>query len=85
LEKVTDNPADNDGQTPLNYAAKMGHHEVIKAILEKASDNPANNDGQTPLHLAARGGHLEVVKTIPTEHAMSNSRNLSDERLHDNI
>jgi ankyrin repeat protein len=39
------NPADNDGWTPLHWAAENGQLEIVKLLLEHAEDkNPANKE-----------------------------------------
>jgi ankyrin repeat protein len=41
------------GWTPLHWACKNGHVEVVKALLEKGADLHAKtNLGETPLHYA---------------------------------
>ena len=54
-----------DGQTPIYWAARMGHTEIVK-ILTPLTDNPnaANNIGCTPIHVAACDGHTEIVKIL---------------------
>jgi ankyrin repeat protein len=45
------NPADFNGETPLQMAAGNGELEIVKLLLEHARDkNPADKDGETPLH-----------------------------------
>lgn len=56
-------------RTPLHYAARGGHTEVIKVFLRQpVSDflnvNAEDLDGFTPLHLAAREGHASAVKEL---------------------
>ncbi len=57
---------DENGMTPLNYAARAGNLNVIKALFEgdkKFSPNGLiNRNKETPVFLAAEYGHLEVVK-----------------------
>ncbi|XP_076300828.1 uncharacterized protein LOC143219007 isoform X2 [Lasioglossum baleicum] len=59
----------NDGQTPLHYAAKSDKLEVVKYLIEEkgANVNVKDNDGQTPLHSAAKSDKLEVVKYLIEE------------------
>jgi uncharacterized membrane protein YgcG len=48
------NKANNDGDTPLIYAARNGHAEVVRELLKAANVDvkKANNDGDTPLTCA---------------------------------
>ena len=59
------NPSDNEGWTPLHYAAQEGHASVCEAILKNVSDkNPSDNRGRTPLHEAAMDGRIQAIKAI---------------------
>jgi len=53
-------------QTPLSWAARCGHEEVVKLLLEKSAELESKDDrwGQTPLSWAARGGHEAVVQLL---------------------
>ena len=57
---------DSMGDTPLLWAAKEGHEEVVRALLERNDINPNKPGihGRTPLSWAALHGHEEVVKMI---------------------
>ncbi|MCJ1345215.1 hypothetical protein MMC31_003421 [Peltigera leucophlebia] len=58
---------DENGQTPLSWAAKRGHNAVVKLLLANNSVNPDSKDinyGRTPLWWAARNGHDTVVKLL---------------------
>jgi len=57
---------DNDGRTPLLYAAWYGHEEVMTILLKQDGATPdmPDNDGRTPLSFAASGGHAEVMKIL---------------------
>ncbi|KAL8311280.1 hypothetical protein RB597_002067 [Gaeumannomyces tritici] len=57
---------DNDGQTPLSYAASAGHETVVKLLLATGIVNvdSTDQDGWTPLSYAASAGHETVVKLL---------------------
>ena len=52
---------DDDGNTPLHFAAAYSNMQVIKA-LKSDSYEEENNAWQTPIKLAALHGNMEVVK-----------------------
>ena len=55
---VNPDKPDDGGQTPLWWASKNGHEEVVKLLLRPRDVSPdrPGNYGQTPLSLAARNG-----------------------------
>ncbi|KAJ1334032.1 ankyrin repeat domain-containing protein 50 [Microdochium nivale] len=56
---------DEDGRTPLSWAAQYGRQQTVETLLEHgAAFDAASNDGSTPLHFAAQTGHLAVVRTL---------------------
>ena len=59
---------DNDGSTPLHFAAASGHAEVVSVLLRARSPYSSRNSASTtPLHWAANGGHaghLEVAQLL---------------------
>ena len=59
------NKADEDGETPLYWAAWNGHTKMAKMLIEAEVDvNKANKYGRTPLYWAARGGYTEIAKML---------------------
>ncbi|GAQ42408.1 hypothetical protein TRIVIDRAFT_229138 [Aspergillus niger] len=60
------NARDSDGMTPLAYAAKYGHLEVVKLLLDSRSSfpDPADQYGKTPLLIAAFRGHGEIARLL---------------------
>ena len=65
--KLMNSPmADRIQRTPLHYAARAGHLDVVSLFLQQPfyeylDVNAKDADGFTPLHLAARVGHAAVV------------------------
>ena len=54
------------GDTPLAWAARNGHKEVVRMLLGRDDIEPdkPGEDGQTPLLLASRNGHEGVVRAL---------------------
>ena len=54
------------GNSPLAWAAKNGHEEVVKILLDREDIDPnkPNEESQTPLFLAACNGHERVVRLL---------------------
>jgi hypothetical protein len=51
--------------TPLHYAARNGHIEIIRLLLQNgAVVNAKNNCGSTPLHWAASHGHVDILHLL---------------------
>jgi ankyrin repeat protein len=57
---------DDEGRTPLYWAAKYGHEEVVRLLLEKRADVDDAQDevGFMALHCAAKNGHEAVVQLL---------------------
>ena len=59
------NGVDDQGNTALILAARLGHDEVVRTLLlAKADVRVKNKDGKTALMLAAEGGHDETVAAL---------------------
>jgi ankyrin repeat protein len=57
------NAQGDHGETPLHWASRNGHAQVMKELLEHGADIEAkNNDGDTPLHWACL--QLATVKAL---------------------
>lgn len=51
--------------TPLGFAARWGHREVVELLLELGADTSgAGAPWATPLAWARRKGHLEIVESL---------------------
>jgi cytohesin len=58
-------PSDALGQTPLHYAASLGHEAVVEALLRcKAPCDAEDAAGVTPLMLACRNNHRRIVALL---------------------
>ncbi|XP_063606234.1 ankyrin repeat domain-containing protein 17-like isoform X1 [Penaeus indicus] len=63
------NPRDWAGDTPLMYAAMMGHAEVVKELISRPHQcrldvNACNNYDETALDLAIINNHADVESTL---------------------
>jgi hypothetical protein len=65
-ESVDLSSKDNDGRTPLSWAAEGVYEAVVKLLLanESIDLNSMDNDGRTPLSWAAEKGNEVVVKLL---------------------
>ena len=68
LERKDVNPdkLDNDGRTPLSWAAEGGHDRVVELLLGREDVNPdrLDNGGRTPLSWVAESGYGGVVELL---------------------
>lgn len=75
------NTKNNDGCTPLMYAASVGHIDILKFLIEKSADlELKNEDGFTALHWAAYVGNLDSVKTLVEKGANLRAKNSENKR-----
>jgi ankyrin repeat protein len=64
-DKADVNHQDKWGLTPLHYASRSGHDEIVAMLLvAKAEVNARDEYGFTPLHEAAEKGHTAVIQTL---------------------
>ena len=49
----------DDGSTPLDIAAQVGHLEVVRFLVESGANKHqgTTDDGATPPYIAAQNGH----------------------------
>ncbi len=56
---------DPAGRTPLHWACRGVHLEVVRFLVEHGADvNAADRSGLTPLHSLASRGHLEAARLL---------------------
>jgi hypothetical protein len=70
---------DNEGQTPLSWAAGNGHQTVVKLLqnTDKVKVNLKDIEWRTPLSRAAENGHGAVVRLLlDTGKVMVNSKDM---------
>jgi uncharacterized protein len=59
------NASDEQGNTPLIEAARLGHDDIVRALLIARADSKIKNaDGKTALMLASEGGHEDAVRAL---------------------
>jgi ankyrin repeat protein len=59
------NIADDEGFTPISYAAERGYDICVGLLVAYDADiNIADKDGNTPMKLALKNGHEKVVKLL---------------------
>ena len=55
------NAKNDDGETPLHYAAFVGQKEIAELLIAKGADvNAKGDDGNTPLDLAIEDDVAEI-------------------------
>lgn len=64
---------DEEGLTPLSFAAYNGICEMVSFIIRKypKSINKRNKDGSYPIHKACLGGHVEIINMLYTKNSKS--------------
>ena len=64
-----------NGDTMLNYAAFLGHKEIVELLVENGAEvNAKGLAGWTPLHLAARNNNEQIVELLIAAGADVNSK-----------
>lgn len=54
------NARDNDGATPIHFAASRGHVETLKLLLKKGGLITIDKYGKSPLNDAAENSQMDV-------------------------
>ena len=59
------NVKDEDGWTPIMWAANCGHTDIVNLLIENGADiNATNDDGCTALMEAADENHIKTVQLL---------------------
>ena len=58
------NSADPAGNTVLMIASRLGHKDVVMALVGRAHVTRVSAHGDTALNFAALNGHLDIVKLL---------------------
>ena len=65
----------NDGNTPLHFAAALGHKDVAELLLAKGADvNAKAYNGFVPLHVAAAKGQKDLAELLLAKGADVNAK-----------
>jgi len=57
----------DEGATPLHFAAKEGRTETVNLLLDRGADvNAKTENGETPLIAATNKGHTDIVQLLST-------------------
>ena len=57
--------SDDHGFSPLHWAAKEGHLNLVTLLIQRGARVNATNMGDdTPLHLATAHGHRDIVNLV---------------------
>ena len=66
---------DNQGKTPLHWAAAAGHQDLVEFLIANRADvNARDSNGATPLHWAAANGFEDVAALLIANHADVNAK-----------
>jgi ankyrin repeat protein len=66
MDGIDLNPVDRVGKTPLLWAARERHKEIVKMLvaMDGIDLSPVDEGGMTPLAWAATKGHKKIVKML---------------------
>jgi len=65
---------DEDGETPLFYAIRGGHGDVVKVLIQNGCNcNHRNNDGESPIDFCGDIGEENLKIFIIAQRSFSNT------------
>ena len=80
LDKGVDvDTKDDNGLTPLQWAALEGHKEIVELLIDTGANVNAWSKYGTPLHYAASGGYKEIVELLIAKGADVNVKDVRGE------
>lgn len=82
-EAVRADQADDEGCTPLHFAAAFGQAKVCSHLLAAGADSKRTNRfGSTPLHFAAKAEHVSAAELLMTRSLLTVANKVGDTPLH---
>ena len=73
--KANVNAKDSYGYSPLFYAVRDGHRDIVRTLLAKGAEvNAKDREGATPIFHAVRAGHKEIANLLIAKGADVNAK-----------
>lgn len=64
LDYGAESTQDDEGNTPLHYAAENGLFMISGSLLDYNEEQKSNKEGKTPLHIASGKGFIDIVELL---------------------
>ena len=69
---------DDNGLTPLMFAAALGHTDIVKSLLQRTVDvRKTDKTGKTALHYAVIHNHVKITDLLITNNARLDAMDIS--------